>query len=948
MVDSNRNTLHRRFVAGVILAAITVALPAGRVGGIVPPRHGGSLPSAVIEEQKRTKNAFLPKRAWIPRRDRQLGGGIAFRPMPSYLEGALQAPHLALSGTLRVPVLLGIYSDIPEIPVQDTTLQRLFFDGPWPTGTISDYYREVSLGLFDVRGNVRDWVVLSGAEAYYTGGQGGLNTYVSRTGEMITELLDANDAALDFGQYDNDGPDGMPNSGDDDGFVDYLVIVHPTIGAECNSNLIHMWSHSGLYSIWPASGGQPYATNDPAAGGGTILVDDYMIGPALSCDTGVIEIGVFCHEIGHGLGLVDLYDSYGGAGIGYWGLMGAGNWNTPASPAHPCAWSREQLGWIDPVEIDWRQQSLALDPVATSGDAVKLVLPSRRFRHMRYFVGDGGLGLVCGYTYEEALARAWYGVAGYGNEWNESMVREFHFDGTYPVSLEYEVFYDLELFYDFGYALLERSGSIDTLAVYNGSFGERPTIDLSPYLPPVECDFSIRFHFRSDVSYSDEDGGFPSHEGYCFTIDNVIIEGGGIDYACDFEADAGGWREDAEPAEYFLVENRRRIGFDSNLPGQGLLIWHAENSIAYSYLGNTGGPSNTAARGVVLEEADGLYNLLKPSSEGGNYGDQGDPFPGSTGNRIFASSSSPDSRSNGGFSTPISITGITSSASAVSAVFVGGMYAPEILSFQPDSVDVLTQDSVTFDISGTGFQYGAGCYLAFGTDTVRAFWVDWLGEERVIARFETNELYSGLWDLVVVSGDGQEAAAEAGVRVSSVFESHEVSTGRDYVELRWSLSDMPGIRGCMIFRSEDGGTFEQLTDTLHSGTGSFAYRDYTVAPEIGYSYMIIAYIDGIDEQILVLNGPFAIDDVPFVADPIFPNPFSDGTIIGFFTPSSRIVSIRIYDVAGRLVADLGKREYTRGTHRQAWAPPRDLASGIYFCLFESGSTKKSVKMVLIR
>lgn len=948
-MDSKRHTHHNYFAAVALLVSVLLLPPVNRVSGIIAPRRGGGLPRAYIEARRESKDAFLPKRAWIQRRNRQLRGEIPFVPMRSYLEGALSAPHLALGGTLRVPVLLGAYSDIPEPSVADTTLQRILFDGPSPTGTISDYYHEVSLGLFDIEGDVYSWTILSGTEAYYSGGWGGLSEYYSNTGEMIAELLDAHDAAIDFGQYDNDGPDGVPNSGDDDGYVDFLVIIHPTLGAECNSNLIHMWSHSWLYSLWPSAGGQPYPTNDISASGGLIRVDDYMIAPSLSCDDGVIEIGVFCHEIGHGIGLVDLYDTYGGAGIGFWGLMGAGNWNTPSSPAHPCAWSREQLGWIDPIEIDWRPQSLSLDPIATSGDAVKLVLPSSRFRRRRYFVGDGGMGLVCGYTESEAEARDWPGAGGYGNEWNESMVREFHFDGTYPVSLEYEVFFDLELNYDYGYVILDtHDGNLYLLATYNGSLGDRPTISLDPYLPPGPCDFTIRFRLKTDISYSDEDGGFLSHEGYCFTIDNVSVTGGGIDYACDFEEDAGGWREDSEPAEYFIVENRRRIGFDANLPGEGLLVWHAENSIAYSYLGNTGGPSNTAARGVVLEEADGQYNLLKSEGDGGNFGDAGDPFPGSTGNRSFGSSTSPNSYSNGGFATPVSISGITRSGAATSALFVGGMYQPEITTVDPDSVDVLTQDSVTFDISGSGFQYGADCYLAFGMDTVRALDVLWLGEERVIADFETEGLYSGLWDLVVVSGDGQEAVGQEIVRVVSVFESYMVSTGRDYVLLGWVLADMAGILGCHIFRSADGAAYEQLTEKLLSGTGPFTYRDYTVNPETGYSYRISAYIDGLDEQVLVLHGPFSVADVPFLIDPVFPNPFSDGAVIGFFTPGTMVVSIRIYDVAGRLVADLGEREYPRGTHMRAWAPPRNLASGIYFCLISSGGAKESVKMVLIR
>ncbi|MCS7258567.1 MAG: hypothetical protein NZ601_04295, partial [candidate division WOR-3 bacterium] len=31
--------------------------------------------------------------------------------------------------------------------------------------------------------------------------------------------------------------------------------------------------------------------------------------------------------------------------------------------------------------------------------------------------------------------------------------------------------------------------------------------------------------------------------------------------------------------EYFLIENRRKTGFDVNLPGQGLLIYHIDDSV---------------------------------------------------------------------------------------------------------------------------------------------------------------------------------------------------------------------------------------------------------------------------------------------------------------------------------------------------------------------------------
>ncbi|MBW3535957.1 MAG: M6 family metalloprotease domain-containing protein, partial [Gemmatimonadetes bacterium] len=198
----------------------------------------------------------------------------------------------------------------------------------------------------------------------------------SRVGQFVVELLVPLSSSVDWGRFDNDGPDGVPNSGDDDGYVDVLAVMHPTHGAECGDPGIYdrVWSHR-----WSLSGalGQVFDTGTPSASGGFIKIDDYTIQPVLACSpTGAInQIGVFAHELGHGFGLPDLYatgDS-GHAGIGRWGLMGTGSWGCgafdPDRPCHMSAWSKAALGWVD-VETLPREADLgtvALDPVVTSG-----------------------------------------------------------------------------------------------------------------------------------------------------------------------------------------------------------------------------------------------------------------------------------------------------------------------------------------------------------------------------------------------------------------------------------------------------------------------------------------------------------------------------------------------------------------------------------------------------
>jgi immune inhibitor A len=87
-------------------------------------------------------------------------------------------------------------------------------------------------------------------------------------------------------------------------------------------------------------------------------------------------------------------------------------------------------------------------------------------------------------------------------------------------------------------------------------------------------------------------------------------------------------------AEYWLVENRQKVGFDAALPGEGLLIYHVDKQAPIN--------TNPDRYGVAVEEADGNYSL----AYGGERGERGDPWPGSTDNRNFCDFSWPNSKTN--------------------------------------------------------------------------------------------------------------------------------------------------------------------------------------------------------------------------------------------------------------------------------------------------------------
>jgi immune inhibitor A len=111
------------------------------------------------------------------------------------------------------------------------------------------------------------------------------------------------------------------------------------------------------------------------------------------------------------------------------------------------------------------------------------------------------------------------------------------------------------------------------------------------------------------------------------------------------------WKDGAETsAEYFLVENRQRVGFDRGLPGDGLLIWHVDDSV----------PSNTNEDHyrVALTQADGKRDLERAV----NRGDGADPYPGTANNTSFGPNTTPSSNSYSGLPTSVAVSAIPPSA----------------------------------------------------------------------------------------------------------------------------------------------------------------------------------------------------------------------------------------------------------------------------------------------
>jgi immune inhibitor A len=115
------------------------------------------------------------------------------------------------------------------------------------------------------------------------------------------------------------------------------------------------------------------------------------------------------------------------------------------------------------------------------------------------------------------------------------------------------------------------------------------------------------------------------------------------------------WTGGADSQEYFLLEHRRRTGYDSELPGEGLLVWHVDDAQQDN--------SDEQHHLVGLLQADGLRELEQDL----NRGDGGDCYPGWSDNRLLSGATTPASTSYAGQDTGVVVARIDAADDAVTA-----------------------------------------------------------------------------------------------------------------------------------------------------------------------------------------------------------------------------------------------------------------------------------------
>ena len=268
------------------------------------------------------------------------------------------------------------------------------FDAELP-GSFAHFYREMSGGRLHADGQVlpRRYRSRDNAETYLAESRGSLGQF----GRFNLEILTAADTDVDFGLFDNDGPDGVPNSGDDDGYVDIVFINLHTAPRDFFIGVATGIASLGLNA--------DYISGDPAAGGGFVRVRSRFTGFAGTTQRGhtfSVTAATMCHEFAHVLGLPDLFDQTAltvaeldpeddSAGIGKWGIMGRGTlgWSGVDGPNAFSAWSLATLGWVEVVEVEGSVEGLEIGEIFSDRKAYKIPLTQDEYFLLEHRRADG-------------------------------------------------------------------------------------------------------------------------------------------------------------------------------------------------------------------------------------------------------------------------------------------------------------------------------------------------------------------------------------------------------------------------------------------------------------------------------------------------------------------------------------------------------------------------------
>lgn len=234
-------------------------------------------------------------------------------------------------------------------------------------GPVRDYFKTVSDGQFTPQFSIIGPVTLPNDFEYYGKDSSKDNKDVNITRFYQDALKIAIASGVDFSQFDNNN----------DGKTDFAFFIYAGEGQNAYGNIEDCKMDGNPEKanlIWPKEQASDFTVN---VDGKQFRFGGYGCTNEIY-GSRVDGIGTVCHELSHGLGLPDLYDTkYVAFGMDYFDLMDSGNYSlTGRCPVEYSGYERDFMGWRKLQTVDLSaEQTIRLEPIEKGGKTLKLVNP---------------------------------------------------------------------------------------------------------------------------------------------------------------------------------------------------------------------------------------------------------------------------------------------------------------------------------------------------------------------------------------------------------------------------------------------------------------------------------------------------------------------------------------------------------------------------------------------
>lgn len=174
------------------------------------------------------------------------------------------------------------------------------------------------------------------------------------------------------------------------------------------------------------------------------------------------------------------------------------------------------------------------------------------------------------------------------------------------------------------------------------------------------------------------------------------------------------------------------------------------------------------------------------------------------------------------------------------------------------------------------------------------------------------------------------------------------------VDLAWDPAPEPDFQFYRVYRDTDP-NFDPSPATLVQETATNSWQD--TPPNPGTAYYKLSAVDhaGNESDYAEASGTTDVGDSPdrplaFALRAPAPNPFSGATRIAFDLPRTARVSLKVFDVAGRLVRTLADGELSGGEHAARWDGTNDsglrVPTGVYLCRMNAGAFSATQRLIV--